>query len=345
MANVLGIDIGGANLKAATVDRRAVSMPFALWKEPQTLTAKLVELISQFPDATEFAVTMTGELCDCYETKREGVTAIVNAIEQAAAGRVTRIWGTDSIWHSPSDAKRDYLLVAAANWHALATFAGRFSRGASALMLDVGSTTTDLVLLHDGEIMEGVGLTDQDRLSECMLVYTGVRRTPICSLPISPWGLPRIAAELFATTLDAYLILGKIPENITDTNTADGRPATVPHAIDRMSRMLGGDREITDQSLIRSFADKCARRQFELISESAKAYLGSIIGRSNGLLSSPRMAIVSGSGEFLAREVIAAGIGEPPIREIRSLNEELGPMVSVCAPAYALAVLGTEMRD
>ncbi len=73
---VLGLDIGGANLKAATADKRAVSVPFPLWKQPDSLPAALAELVAKFPDAEEFAVTMTGELCDCYETKRQGVNAI-----------------------------------------------------------------------------------------------------------------------------------------------------------------------------------------------------------------------------------------------------------------------------
>src|SRR5213078_4559205 len=88
---ILGLDIGGANLKAATADRRAVSVPFALWKQPEKLPAALVELVAQFPDAEELAVTMTGELCDCFETKRDGVNAIIAAVRFASAGRRIRV--------------------------------------------------------------------------------------------------------------------------------------------------------------------------------------------------------------------------------------------------------------
>src|SRR4051794_1172212 len=62
---ILGLDIGGANLKAATADKRAVSVPFPLWKQPDKLPAALAELVAKFPEAEELAVTMTGELCDC----------------------------------------------------------------------------------------------------------------------------------------------------------------------------------------------------------------------------------------------------------------------------------------
>ena len=92
---VLGLDIGGANLKAATADKRAVSVPFPLWKQPDKLPAALAELVAKFPDAEELAVTMTGELCDCFASRREGVLAILAAVEAAAKGRTVRVWTTE----------------------------------------------------------------------------------------------------------------------------------------------------------------------------------------------------------------------------------------------------------
>ncbi len=50
MTRWLGLDIGGANVKAATVDRFAVSLPFALWKSPNQLHAAIGQLIGQAPD-------------------------------------------------------------------------------------------------------------------------------------------------------------------------------------------------------------------------------------------------------------------------------------------------------
>src|SRR5438067_12170764 len=92
---ILGLDIGGANLKAATADKRAVSVPFPLWKQPDKLPAALAELVAKFPDAEELAVTMTGELCDCFETKRDGVRAIIKAERGASGGRPNRECRTD----------------------------------------------------------------------------------------------------------------------------------------------------------------------------------------------------------------------------------------------------------
>src|SRR6188508_841938 len=83
----LGLDIGGANLKAATAAGWARSVPFALWRDPEGLAAALAELLRSAPAADRLAVTMTGELCDCFRTKQEGVLHILRAVREAANGR------------------------------------------------------------------------------------------------------------------------------------------------------------------------------------------------------------------------------------------------------------------
>src|SRR5437763_8553211 len=175
---VLGLDIGGANLKAATADRRAASVPFALWKQPDRLPAALGELVARFPDADELAVTMTGELCDCFETKRDGVNAILTAVLNVSRSRRVRVWTTDGVFVDTEEARRNHLKVASANWHALAMFAGRYAPTHGGLLLDIGTTTTDIVPLLFGT-PNPQGTTDQARLAMGELVYTGVRRTPV----------------------------------------------------------------------------------------------------------------------------------------------------------------------
>src|SRR5438046_1175169 len=71
--SVLGLDIGGANLKAVHADGSARTVRFPLWKQPADLPAALSALLASMPHSTRLAVTMTGELCDCFATKREGV--------------------------------------------------------------------------------------------------------------------------------------------------------------------------------------------------------------------------------------------------------------------------------
>ena len=328
---VLGLDIGGANLKAATVDKRAVSVPFALWKQPDKLPAALADLVGQFPDATELAVTMTGELCDCFETKRQGVNAILDAVEFAAKGLPVRVWSTDGEFVCVEESRRNHMKVAAANWHALATFAGRFAPHNGGLLLDIGSTTTDIIPLDHG-VPSTYGTTDWGRLQMRELAYIGVRRTPVFAVYTD-----RVCAELFSTTQDVFVILGLLPQDSTDTETANGRPLTKDHCLTRLAHTLGADREeLPDEHLV-DFAKRVQQRLINSISVAARsAYYDAQMPPEL------RTVIVSGAGEFLARQVIATEFSETPIERIVSLNEELGPTVSACAPAYALAVLATE---
>src|SRR5262249_15516610 len=114
--SVLGLDIGGANLKAAHTSGSTRFVPFALWKQPQRLTDELRQLIASMPRFERLAVTMTGELCDCYESKRQGVHAILDAVEAAAPDAVVSVWRNDGEFVDMPTARQTPLQVAAANW-------------------------------------------------------------------------------------------------------------------------------------------------------------------------------------------------------------------------------------
>ena len=183
---------------------------------------------------------MTGELCDCFASKSDGVRHILGAVAQLTGTTPVWVWRTAGRLVNLATARReDALLVAAANWLALATWAGRLAPSGSALVLDVGSTTTDVIPLHAG-VPCPVGRTDPERLHSGELIYTGIRRTPVCALGGAD---SRLAAEWFATTHDVYLLLGQVAEDPSDSDTADGRPATRAHAHARLARMLCADLE------------------------------------------------------------------------------------------------------
>jgi probable H4MPT-linked C1 transfer pathway protein len=337
---ILGLDIGGANLKAASPDKRAISVPFALWKQPDKLPTALAEVVAKFPDAEELAVTMTGELCDCYETKREGVNAIIKAVRFASGGRRIRVWSTDSVFLNDNDAKVNHLKVASANWHALATFAGRYVPNGPAWLIDIGSTTTDVIPLLDGSPIPQ-GRTDPDRLACGELLYTGIRRTPVMGL----FGVDEnLAAEVFATTLDVYLHLGLIAENPDDKDTADGRPATRACAFDRLCRMLLADRETVARDRINSLANDVLNRQQMLIETAVdrawSPIQNALFDQQRDPQEERRNAIVAGSGEFLITPLKMLTHCD----ELISLSDQLGPLVSACAPAYAVAMLAAESQ-
>ncbi len=336
LRNVLGLDVGGANLKAAHANGAARVRPFALWKQPDQLAAQLKSLLQELPAFDALAVTLTAEICDCFASKREGVNHVLDAVAAAAPGARLRVWTNEGKLVSVSRAREQSLRAAAANWLALATFAGRYCPLGAALLLDVGSTTTDITPLVEGR-PKPLGRTDLERLAARELVYTGVARTPVCALlQEASWRTHRFApaAELFATTRDAYLLLGHTPEAPEDANTADGRPATRAFAHARMARMFCADADMLTAGETLELARQVRSAQMKLLHEA----LSAVVAR---MPVPPASVVLAGSGEFLGRQLLAEAI---PSANVLSLSERLGPEASAAACAYALTTLAAEGR-
>jgi (4-(4-[2-(gamma-L-glutamylamino)ethyl]phenoxymethyl)furan-2-yl)methanamine synthase len=328
---VLGLDIGGANLKAVHSAGNVRVQPFPLWKNPAELTTVLGSLMRSLPPADVLAVTMTGELCDCFDTKRQGVQAILDAVAAVGEKRSIRVWTTTDGFVDLSTARNMPLQVAAANWSALATFACRFVPEGVGLVMDIGSTTTDIIPIAGGKPVPK-GLTDPERLASLELVYTGVRRTPLCA--VLGGG---VAAELFATTLDVNLVLDRIAEDESDRNTADGRPATKTAAHARLARMLCADAETIGPKETTKLAERALLRQVVHLTMAFDH-----VART--LPEPPRTVVLAGEGEFLARLVLGQ---QNSFRggNIISLTESLGAEISRAACAYALTQLALDRKQ
>ncbi|HUS40719.1 MAG: hydantoinase/oxoprolinase family protein [Pirellulales bacterium] len=329
----LGLDIGGANLKVADGQGFALSRPFAMWREPEGLCDCLRALLRECPPADRLAVTMTGELADCFPTRAHGVSAIVEAVVEAAGGRHVTFYRTDGCFADAEAACQQPELVASANWHALASFVARNVDGRG-ILIDVGSTTADIIRLRNGQ-PDPTGLTDTERLLSSELVYCGVWRTPIAGIVQTvPWRTRNcpVAKEMFATTLDVYLMLGDITEDPQSSNTADGRPATRAAAQARLARMICADRD--------SFHVEDALATANCVADKLQATLISALSTvSEAMPEPPQSIVVSGAGEFLAARVARRVF---PDSNVVSLAQRLGNDVSTCAPAHAVASLAEE---
>ena len=217
---------------------------------------------------------MTAELCDCYPTRKVGVLAVLDAVLEALPEHRVVVWGVDRRFHEVEDLRQRPLLAAAANWLALAELAARLVPDVPAILIDIGTTTTDLIPMDRGDVAAR-GRCDTERLQTGELVYAGVRRTPVHALATElPYrGVPTgLAAELFASTLDVYLILGDIESNPLDLSTADGRPATPEAARDRLARMIGADRDsfsADDAYAFARAADSCLMERLARAAERA----------------------------------------------------------------------------
>lgn len=335
----LALDIGGANLKVAEGLGYSQSYPFPLWRESPRLAQQIRTAISESPPCDHVAVTMTGELCDCFESKAAGVRYILEAVKSGSDNRHARVYLTDGRMVTPQVALTLPQLAAASNWHALARFAGRYAPQGASLLLDVGSTTCDVVPLVDGKPV-AAGRTDTERLLAGELVYTGIERSPVCA--VAPQVLYRgrqcpLAQELFATMQDAYVLLDRLPENPTTINTADGRPLTKTHARLRLARAIAADGDEFNHRDAVAAAQGLAEAQQTLLA----AGIENVCQRLSDELSAGPIAavILSGHGEFLARGALAALEIDVPLV---SLARQIGPGPSRAAPAHALAVLARE---
>ncbi len=337
--NVIGFDIGGANLKAADRDGNTVCRSFEIWKSPEQLPKALAAVVKQFSQVDRIAVTMTAELADCFQTKRQGVETVLDAVETAAEGVPVVVWQTGSEFVSAEIAREIPLLVAAANWHALATFVGRMVPNQFAVLIDIGTTTTDIVPLLNS-VPVSRGMTDVERLQESELVYTGVRRTPLCAVARSvPFGENEcpIAAEWFATMLDVYLVRGNIADDPQDFATANGRAATRAEAHHRLARSLCcDDTEFNwdDAVIVAEYLSETQRNQLT-------AALGKVMSRHNEPC---QTVLYSGAGSFLAAEVLDS-IERLSSTERICLSDLMGPKVSEAACAFAIARLASERLD
>lgn len=330
----LGIDVGGANIKLADGVQFAQLRPFPLWNRPDGLAEVLLELLTAAPAADGIAATMTGELCDCYETKADGVRHIVGALQEAAAGRPLAIYGVDGQFR-PAEATMDRpLLAAASNWHALARFASRWLPSKTGILIDVGSTTTDIIPVVNGDIATS-SKTDTDRLLAGELVYTGVARTPLAaivdSVPYRGKQCP-VAAELFATTADVYFLLESAPGAASSSveGTADGREMTITNAVDRLARTICADRGEFNLEDAVALARHVRMKQISRLREA----LDLVTARHPGCAGA---YLISGSGESLALDV-AACEGSTT----RCLSQWIGTAASGAAAAHGVATLASE---
>lgn len=342
MMKVTGWDIGGANLKAASLGPdglQIIQRPFAIWQERDALPGILSEMASQLGEAECAGVTITAELSDAFRTKREGIAFVLDALQTAlSAGTRVRVFGTDGQFYDPALAVREPLFVAAANWMATASLLSRhFS---DCLLVDIGSTTTDVIPIVDGLVVAR-GRDDPSRLIHGELLYTGVGRTNVCAIvqrvPLWGYWCP-VSAELFATIQDVYLLLGDLQPQACTSPTADGRPATQPFAAERLARVVCADAEMLSSDEIKAIARHIALEHTRQIVNA--------ISQVNARNDVQGPLIASGSGAFLV-QTAAQQLGLPCHAFTDVLDQgvavgEKGLEVAVTAPAFAVAVLLSE---
>jgi hypothetical protein len=184
--------------------------------------------------------------------------------------------------------------VAAANWLASALAVAAVLP--DALLIDVGSTSADVIPIAAGRVV-AAGRTDLDRLLAGELVYTGVLRTNLTAIaprvPVRGGSCP-VASELFAISADVHLILGQLTPDHYTCRTPDGRPATIEYARERVARLVCADAEQLGVGEIDAIAAYVHAEQVRQIEAAVK--------RVSERLESHPAVVPLGTGAFLARE-------------------------------------------
>jgi len=339
MSAIQGWDIGGAHLKLVRVEHGRViaarQMPCPLWLGFDRLTAALEEALAVWPAADRHAVTMTAELADLFPDRATGVRRILDALARRVPGASLRVYANDGGFLSPAAASASPERVASANWHAAARLAAR--RLGNGLLVDIGSTTTDLVPLRRGQVA-AEGVDDVGRLARGELVYRGVVRTPVMAVAAQvalEGARIGVMAELFATAADVFRLTGELPADADQQPTPDGRGKSPAESRARLARMVGRDAASAPDAVWDGLARHIARRLLRDIATAARA-----VAARAGL--PPRAPVIgAGVGRFLAA-ALAARLGRP-YRDYESVipaaDAAVAAMAASCAPAAAVALL------
>jgi len=343
---IIGWDIGGAHLKAALLDQhgriaKVLQKPCPLWLGIDRLVQAAEDALKDLPVAgVRHAITMTGELVDCFADREEGVHAIIAAMQTLLADAPVTIYAGRAGFLAAGDVGNQHVMdIASANWLASATLAAELNN--NALFVDIGSTTTDILLIENNRLVND-GYSDYERLVSGELVYTGIVRTAVMAVAQQAEFNGKqmgLMAEYFATMADVYRLTADLNEAHDQSDTADGAEKSPLASARRLSRMTGYEFDPNDMALWQGFAEHLKAKQRNLI---AAACVRQIERRSS---TNKTCLIGAGIGRFLVRDIAAdlelEYLDFSALLPLQAYNGELA--ASDCAPAVAVAYLASRV--
>ena len=338
MQTIIGWDIGGAHLKAARAEGgrivAACTVACPLWQGVDLLDGAFLQARRIVGEADIHAVTMTGELCDAYPSREAGVAGLAARAVREFPGKRVLFYAGAAGFVPPEHVAADSARIASANWHATAALVA--TRHRDAIMIDMGSTTTDLIPVIGGKVAAR-GATDATRAENGELLYTGLVRSFAMALcdraPFEGRWTP-LMNEYFATSADIHRILGQLPDGADVMDTADGRAKTVEASMARLARMIGRESSEAGPEAWRKLAAWFAEMQLRSMADAA----AQVFSRAD--LRSDAPVVCAGVGRGTVAR-IAARMGREAV-DFDSLIEA-APAARIaacdCAPAAAVALL------
>ena len=332
---IAGFDIGGANTDLAIIDFddgeiKNIEVDFAylpMWSNNDDLSRVLVGLIENICPVSQIdavGISMTAELVDAYDTKKDGVLDVVKKCEDTFTCPVAYV-GVDGML-SREEIEKAPLKAAAANWIATAQIATLISD--NCIFIDTGSTTTDIIPIKDGKEC-AIGKSDFDRSATGELVYTGTLRTNLASFldKVRLNGKEyRVASELFAQTADVYMILDLITEDDYICDTFDGEGKSKIECARRIARVVCADLEMISMDDVVELSNFIHKKQIEQIADGLKQ-----VHETQDL----DLIITTGLGKDILDRPAAELLG----LEVKSMGDILTDDECTVAPAVGTAVM------
>jgi len=345
--SVLGLDVGGANIKAVNLRKKGEKIVakgkikyFPIWRMgKEKLLDALKETVFSLVDVEKLnsvGVTMTAEVSDVYFSKVEGVNHVLNTLKKVFPEKIIRVLDVNGKLLSLKKAKKQPYKVASANWMATGWLVSQQIK--NCLVVDVGSTTTSLIPIANGKVA-AKGKTDLEKLLCGELVYTGALRTNLAAItgkiPVKN-GYAFVSSELFALSGDVHLILGNITRKDYTTETADGRGKSLREAMARVARVVCADLNMLNKKEITEICRYVYGEQLKQITQAIKKVLKRL-KKKTGEKSVP--VVVTGLGKrFLAwKAAEMAGA-----KNIIDLEKIVCREASLYTPAYGLALMVLE---
>jgi probable H4MPT-linked C1 transfer pathway protein len=341
---IFGWDVGGAHVKVSLTDGRGAVLDIAQWACPlwqglDHLERTIGLVFERWPAAqtttAQHAVTMTGEMVDLFEDRAQGVRAIAAALAQRLGPRL-RFYAGDAGWLTPQTCAAGWRSVASANWLATARWVA--ARVSDALLVDIGSTTTDIIPLAGGRVVARAA-TDAGRLATGELVYQGVVRTPLCGIAqrIEFSGAAvNVMNEWFATTADVYRLTGELAPQYDLYPSADQGPKTESASRTRLARMIGRDAHEADPAGWRRFALRWRELQMREIGVN----LARVTAAHPELAAAPLVG--AGCGRFLAAALAREEArGYIDFGALAAVPASRLDWAATCAPSVAVALLAS----
>lgn len=239
----IGWDIGGAHLKYSIYfpNSKIISkiLLCELWKSIDCISDNLKIIHDKYDEDYKIinAVTMSGEMCDSFSSRKLGVSKILSIFKKRSY--ILYVYTRYGIREYKQSIGNNS--IASMNWKIICDYLQRYSK--DIIAIDIGSTTTDVIMLKNNKSLNK-RINDFTGLKYSELIYTGVLRTPIfavCEEVIINNCSFKVIPENFATMADIYRVLFYVKRQDDYAATSDSRSKSIQHSMKRIARIFGFD--------------------------------------------------------------------------------------------------------